>query len=57
VYCNPEDPADIARKLQRVLESRSLQEDLKAAGYERANRFTWAKAAAQLEDILRGADV
>jgi glycosyltransferase involved in cell wall biosynthesis len=56
-YCNPDDPADIARQLRRVLESRSLQEELKAAGYERAKRFTWSGAAVRLEEILGAAGV
>jgi glycosyltransferase involved in cell wall biosynthesis len=52
VYCDPDDPADIARQLRRVLTSASLREELRQAGFARARTFSWAHAAAQLEDIL-----
>jgi len=52
LYCDPADPRDIARQVERVLSSRSLRAELRQAGYERTKRFSWAAAAAQLEGIL-----
>jgi glycosyltransferase involved in cell wall biosynthesis len=52
LYCNPDDPVDIAAKLRRVLTSQSLQDELRAAGRARAREFSWSRAAAQLEDLL-----
>jgi glycosyltransferase involved in cell wall biosynthesis len=52
LYCNPDDPADIAAKLRRVLTSHSLQEELREAGRARAREFSWGRAAAQLEELI-----
>ncbi len=52
LYCNPDDPMDIAAKLRRVLTSYSLQQELREAGRARAREFSWGRAAAQLEDLL-----
>jgi glycosyltransferase involved in cell wall biosynthesis len=52
IYCDPADPADIARQVQRVLMSRELRGELREAGYARTRRFSWSTAAKQLEDIL-----
>lgn len=52
VYCDPDDPADIARQLRRVLTSGALQGELRQAGLVHTRMFSWARAAAQFEDIL-----
>jgi glycosyltransferase involved in cell wall biosynthesis len=52
LYCNPDDPIDIADKLRRVLTSYSLQQELREAGRERAREFSWGRAATQLEELL-----
>jgi glycosyltransferase involved in cell wall biosynthesis len=52
LYCNPDDPADIAAKLRLVLESSSLRDELRAAGLARAREFSWERAAGQLEQLL-----
>lgn len=41
----PDDPADLARRLVRVLEDRALRERLAATGYERVRREFTAAAA------------
>jgi glycosyltransferase involved in cell wall biosynthesis len=53
VYCEPDSPADIAKQLRRVLTSESLRSELREAGLARAGTFSWAQAAAQLEEILK----
>ncbi|MEJ0039306.1 MAG: glycosyltransferase family 1 protein [Gammaproteobacteria bacterium] len=52
LYCNPDDPVDIAAKLRRVLTSHSLQKELREAGRARARQFGWGRAATQLEELL-----
>jgi glycosyltransferase involved in cell wall biosynthesis len=52
LYCNPDDPADIAAKLRRVLTSQQLQAELREAGRTRARQFSWSGAAMQLEELL-----
>jgi len=52
VYCNPDDPADIARQLRRVLGSANLRADLREAGLARARGFSWSRSAEQLEQLL-----
>jgi glycosyltransferase involved in cell wall biosynthesis len=54
IYCDPADPADIARQVQRVLGSRQLRDELRQAGYVRTRQFSWSLAANQLEGILTG---
>jgi len=52
VYCDPADPADIARAIETVLGNPELQADLRQRGPERAARFTWTNAARSLLDLL-----
>jgi len=52
LYCNPDDPIDIAAKLRRVLTSHQLQQELREAGRARAREFSWSRAAEQLEELL-----
>lgn len=52
VYCDPRDPADIARAVARVTGDPGLQEDLRYRGRARASRFTWKNAARSLLDLL-----
>ncbi len=54
LYCNPDDPADIAAKLRRVLTSQSAP-GRAACGRprSRAREFSWGRAAAQLEELAR----
>lgn len=42
---DPEDPAQMARQIGRLLEEETLRADLAARGLEQAARFTWARCA------------
>jgi glycosyltransferase involved in cell wall biosynthesis len=55
LYCDPADPADIARQIRRVINSTALRSELRQAGQLRTRQFTWARAAQQLEEILTDA--
>lgn len=52
VYCDPDDPEDIARQLRLVLTTTSLRQDLRAAGLARARCFSWHRSADQLNELL-----
>jgi glycosyltransferase involved in cell wall biosynthesis len=52
VYCDPNDPTDIAKQLRRILDSPSLRDELRGAGFARTKLFTWRRAAEQLDQLL-----
>ena len=52
VYCNPHDPADIARAIDEVIGNPALQDDLRQRGAERAAGFSWRGAARTMLDLL-----
>lgn len=45
LYCNPEDPADIARRIRQLMQDERLREDLRERGLQRAGRFSWENCA------------
>lgn len=52
-YVDPDDPADIARGLLRVLHDSGHAEALRARGLAQAARFTWGDAAARVLALYR----
>jgi glycosyltransferase involved in cell wall biosynthesis len=48
IYCDPFDVEDIARALHAAATDTALRERMRAAGLERAKRFTWENSALQL---------
>jgi glycosyltransferase involved in cell wall biosynthesis len=52
LYCEPDDPATLAAALARILDSRSLRDELAAAGRARAAAWTWAAAGRQFRQIV-----
>lgn len=45
VYFDPENPADIAGTLAKLIESSQLRTELAQASYERAQQFSWQRCA------------
>lgn len=45
IYCDPEDPEDIAEKIRHLLSNEALQKELQQKGLERAKQFTWERCA------------
>ena len=54
VYCDPDDPRDIAAALHRVLHDDALQSDLQRRGYEQIEHFPWDQSAARYLEVLDG---
>ncbi len=52
-FCNPDSPVDIAAQVLAVLDSPARQKELREAGKIRAAAFTWARAAAALNDAVQ----
>jgi glycosyltransferase involved in cell wall biosynthesis len=52
VYCDPDDPADMAKQLRLVLTSAALRRELSEAGKKRARQFGWQRSAEQLNELL-----
>jgi glycosyltransferase involved in cell wall biosynthesis len=53
LYVDPADPNDLAECMIRLAGSADLREAHSALGLERAQLFTWTKAAAQMDHILQ----
>jgi glycosyltransferase involved in cell wall biosynthesis len=52
LYCDPRNIHEITNKLTQIITDRSLKEDLRQKGLERAKSFTWEKAAQQLLTVF-----
>jgi glycosyltransferase involved in cell wall biosynthesis len=53
LFCRAEDPESIAEKIQVVLESGPVRQELAAKGRRRALAFRWDKAAAETLEFYR----
>lgn len=45
LYCNPEDPKDIAKKIDLLLSDETKRNEYVKLGLERSSHFTWEKCA------------
>jgi glycosyltransferase involved in cell wall biosynthesis len=52
LYFNPDDPAEMAEIIARLLKDQALRAQLKAKALARAKDFSWAKTAKLTADIL-----
>lgn len=52
LYCDPDDPRDLAKKIQRLMNDEPLRESLRAKGLERAAAFSWRKCAEETLAVL-----
>lgn len=52
LYCDPKDPADIARQLVRLVSDGELRARLVSAGRLRADRFDWDVTAERTASVL-----
>lgn len=52
LFIDPSSPESIAEAMHRISEDRKLRENLIAAGYKNAQRFSWEKCAQETLNIL-----
>ncbi|MGH2866411.1 MAG: glycosyltransferase family 4 protein [Solirubrobacteraceae bacterium] len=52
-YFEPDDPADLARQLQRLLGDPARRSELAVAGLARAAQFSWERTARATADVYR----
>ncbi|MCX7996721.1 MAG: glycosyltransferase family 4 protein [Patescibacteria group bacterium] len=52
LYFNPEDPADIADKLERISDDAGLRKELVTSGRRRVKNFSWARCAEETLAVL-----
>ncbi|MDU1846683.1 MAG: glycosyltransferase family 1 protein [Niallia nealsonii] len=52
LYCNPNDPNDIASKIKMIVESEDLREEFANKGLERSKNFSWRKCAIETIKVI-----
>ncbi|QXV66390.1 glycosyltransferase family 4 protein [Mucilaginibacter sp. 21P] len=57
VYIDPDNPYDIARKIDTLLNNPDLYNDKVAKGLQRAEKFVWSRSAQQILTIIEEAGV
>ncbi len=53
LWVDPEDPAEIASGIRKILEDQPLREDLRRRGLARAQQFSWEKNARETLAVYR----
>lgn len=53
IYCNPDNPMDIAQKIQLLMDNDDLRIEMSEKGVIRSTNFSWEKSAQQVLDIIR----
>ncbi len=53
MYFNPEDSDDIAKTIKKVVEDKSLREEMIKKGFIQVKKFSWAKTARKTLDVLQ----
>ena len=52
IYCDPGNPADIARAMIQVMSNSSLQDELRCRSSQRARSFSWRQSAQSMLDLV-----
>jgi glycosyltransferase involved in cell wall biosynthesis len=52
VYCNPDDPRDIANQIDLLLSDSILYDKKKKSGIEKAKKYNWSESAKRLLEIF-----
>lgn len=55
LYCNPNDPQDIANKIWIMMNDVKLQDDFRAKGKSRSEMYTWEKCARKTLSVIKKA--
>lgn len=54
LFCDPDDPADIARQIRTLLHDPALRAELRRRGFEQARRFSWRNCALRTIEVADG---
>lgn len=54
LYFKPEDPQDIANKIDKVISDPKLRESMVKKGYSQVKKFSWEKTAKETLKVLEG---
>jgi glycosyltransferase involved in cell wall biosynthesis len=52
MYFNPEDTADIAEKIDKVISDSKLRDEMVKKGYNQVKKFSWEKTAKETLKVL-----
>ena len=52
LYFNPENVNDIAEKIKKVIEDKTLREEMIQKGYQQIKKFSWEKTARETLQVL-----
>lgn len=52
LYCNPNEPGDIAEKVRMLAENSEMREKLRRRGLDRAAQFSWERCARETFEVL-----
>lgn len=53
LYCDPENPKDIAEKIAMVLDDQEIREEFQRKGLEKARQYSWNRCGFELFEILK----
>jgi glycosyltransferase involved in cell wall biosynthesis len=53
ILVNPQDTAELAQALCRVLDNADLRQDMVQRGLQQVQRFSWAKCGRETREVLQ----
>lgn len=53
IYCNPNNPSEIAQKINTLMNNKTLLDNLRIKGNLKMNEYSWHKCAQQTFDIIK----
>ena len=53
LFCDPSSTADISEKLEKLLTDQRLRNELRERGFELVKKFTWTKAALEMDQVFK----
>lgn len=53
LYCDPNDPEQIAKKILQMMNDQGLRNALRKRGLEQAKRFSWDKCSEEMIEVIR----
>ena len=56
LYCDPDDPADIAKGIQTLQRDPGKRSELRQKGFKQARRFSWRNCALQTLQVVAGVE-